>query len=170
MKKETVNKTSLRKNGRSITLFYLFIGGVAIIAMGCKKPSTAPVSVPQLLNNQEQMLTGKWNLKRAETYEVSGIDSTGQYICDLIGSSTCSSSCKIEFKNEYFGAMYKGVGSMGGCDSTTSFGWKVKQPNKLETSFGNFYDIIYMTKDSAAFSTIYIKGILTLKTIIYYRR
>ncbi|HXB42185.1 MAG TPA: hypothetical protein VNZ49_16710 [Bacteroidia bacterium] len=176
MKKHVPNKNLINRKRYKNLFSGLLICGTLLLNSGCDKTDKTGVShlyTPQL-NAQEHSLVGKWYLKKSEAYEVFGVDSTGQYICNLIGSSASASVCKIEFKAEYkfppFGPDFTGAGDIGGCDSTKTFIWKLKQANKLETGFGNFYDIIYLTKDSTAFSKIYIKDILTLKSVFYYKR
>ncbi len=138
------------------------------------KENKTQVVTPISMTAQEQALVGKWALKKSEKYEISGIDSAGQYICTLISSSTCDSLCAIEFKKVYRSPPYVldfyGIGSIGGCDPSASFVWKAKQVNKLEIGSGSFYDIVYLTQDSLAFSTVYVIDILKLKSIVYYKR
>ena len=176
MKKNVSNKNLINRKFFANIFSGLLICGTLLLSSGCDKTDKTGDSHPYTpqLNAQEHSLVGKWHLKKSETYEVFGVDSTGQYICNLIGSSACDSGCKIEFKAVYkfppFGPDFKGAGDIGGCDSIKTFMWKVKQPNKLETVPGNFYNIIYLTKDSIAFSNVYVKDILTLKSVFYYKR
>jgi len=176
MKKQLVNKTSFSCNRYLSTAFYLVVCSTLLVSVACKKPTDQPTPSVNTsgLNVQEQALVGKWTLKKSETYEIAGIDSTGQYLCTLVGSSTCDSTCILEFKNVNASPSncqgLKGLDSIGGCDSNASFIWKAKQPKKLEISTGSLYDIIYLSHDSAAFSTVYRKDILTLKSVFYYKR
>ncbi len=176
MKKSTSNKIAVTKNLYAGTFFYLLICGSLLTLMACKKSEQADAgSIPAPeLNAQENTLIGKWALKKSETYEIAGVDSTGQYVCTLIGSSVCNSVCNIQFKNQYCWPIHnqelKGVGILGDCNPTAVFSWKATQPNKLETGIGNFYDIVYLSNDSVAFSDIYVKDILTLKTIMFYKK
>ena len=180
MKKQVVNKNPINGNRYLNAVFYLLACSTLLLIAGCEKspnqtqpgnPSSA--NTPNL-NAQEKALIGKWALKKSETYEISGVDSTGQYLCTLIGSSTCDSTCILEFKNEFWSPQYqlefKGIGSIGACDSTSSFLWKAKQLNKLEIGSGSLYDIVYLSHDSVAFSNVYTRAILTLKSIVYYKR
>jgi hypothetical protein len=173
MKKQTPNKIACTKKLNAKAFLHLFICSVILLTVSCKKsPSTQSQSTRQL-NAQEQALVGKWSLKKSETYEITGTDSSGQYICSLIGNSDCDSTCNVIFKSEYNKPVYpelKGNGVIGGCDSTTAFIWKSKQVKQLEINTGNFYDIVYLSKDSVAFSNVYTKDILKLKSIAYYKR
>jgi hypothetical protein len=176
MKKQLVNKTSFSCNRYVSSAFYLLVCGTLVVSVACKKQTNQSGSSVNTsgLNAQEHTLAGKWALKKSETYEIMGIDSTGQYLCTLIGSSTCDSICMIEFKNEQACPSYcpefKGAGSIGGCDPNTFFIWKAKQLNKLEIGSGSFYDIVYLSHDSVAFSNVYKKDILTLKSVVFYKR
>lgn len=163
------------------TLCFLAAGALLLTIHGCEKsekPRPAQEANQTVnaipLNAQEQALLGKWKLKKTETYEVTGVDSNGQYTGSIISNSTCSSICKIEFKNEYWWSPYapecKGVGSIGACDSTATFIWKAKQQKKLELNSGIMYDIVYVTPDSIALSYFHEKDILKLKEVYYYKK
>jgi hypothetical protein len=174
MKKQKPSKIASTKKSNTKT-FLLFICSVILLTVSCKKSASTQSNTQntQQLNTQEQTLVGKWSLKKNETYEITGIDSTGQYICSLIGGSDCDSTCNIIFKSEYSKPVYpelKGNGVIGGCDSTTAFIWKAKQAKQIEINSGSFYDIVYLTNDSVALSNVYTKDILKLKSIAYYKR
>jgi len=164
MKKQTSNKTQpgIKANAHAILL--LLISGI-LLAAGCEKSQPTPNNQVPQLNAQEQALVGKWYLQRSEIYEITGQDSSGQYLGPLISSSVYDPNCKMELKKDY-----KGLGSFGNCDTSANFAWKAKQLNKLEIGPGNFYDLVYLTADSAAFSKFYIEDILKLKSVLYYKR
>lgn len=179
MKKPNLQSITLKKGVYATVFFYLIICSILLLIVACRKADqlnssqSLPGGAPQL-NPQEQTLIGRWDLKRSETYEITGVDSSGQYVDVLIGSSECDSVCGIEFKNEYSWPPnkqeLKGRGSIGGCDSTVVFSWKAKQAGKLETAAGISYDILYLANDSTAFSCVYTKDILTLRSVMYYKK
>lgn len=142
---------------------------ILLLALACKKSTYQSVSSPINLNLQEQTLISKWALQKSETYEIFGIDTSGQLQCVLIGSSICDSLCTVEFKNQYY-LGFNGSGSIGACNPLANFIWNAKQQNKIQVNDTVFYDIIYLTPDSFALANIYIKDILKLKSIVYYKK
>jgi hypothetical protein len=93
-------KKQKTKNIRN-TIFKILTGATMVLSTSCEKTDRPPINQNRSqLSAQEQTLIGKWSLKKNETYEIVGVDSTGQYICTLIGESMCDSVCKLEFKNE----------------------------------------------------------------------
>jgi hypothetical protein len=161
-------KTKIKK---AKTLFFLAICSILISA--CQKTAMNSSDYTQL-SEEERALLGKWNLERTETYEISGIDSTGQYICDLIGLTFYNTPCFIEFKiAEQHLLSYPqllGKGLIGDCDSTASFSWIARQ-HKLQVIGNNgSYHIDYLQRDSAALSYVHQKDILKLRSVFYYKR
>ena len=152
----------MKRNAKAIVLL---LSSCLLLNAGCEKTQQAANNPSPQLNAQEQALVGKWHLQRSEIYEITGQDSSGQYTGELISASVYNANCKMEFKPEY-----KGMGSFGNCDTSAYFAWKAKQAKKLEIGPGNFYDIVYLTNDSAAFSKYYVDDILKLRSVLYYKR
>src|SRR5438309_12093299 len=101
MKKQVLNKLGLNRRNFLKTFICPLICGTLILSAGCTKKEPAPVIGSVSMNSQEQALVGKWALKKTETYEITGTDSVGHYLCNLIASSTCDSSCKITFNSDH---------------------------------------------------------------------
>lgn len=161
MKKQLMNKALLMMMG-------------ALILAGCKKKETNPQPVASKLpamTSQERSLLGKWSMKRSDTYEISGQDSAGHEQVTLVSSATSDSSCTLEFLSSISSVQsgYNGKGKVGDCDAKAAFLWKAKNEGELETAANN-YGILYLTKDSAAFYTYYVKDILSMKDIYYYKK
>ena len=148
----------------------LIIGGSWLALSGCEKKAitTASATQDQSPSVQEQTLFGTWVLKKKDTYEISGTDSSGQYICNLVGSANYDDSCKVEFGREVNGLQYKARGTMAGCGAG-EFSWEAETKGKLLAS-GATYDIVSLLKDSASFSLIYTNGVLKLKEVVFYKR
>ncbi|MGZ3864618.1 MAG: hypothetical protein ACXVPN_15175 [Bacteroidia bacterium] len=163
------------KTPTTIQLLLLITVAILLLLTSCKKES---LSVKQNTNTQlsetEQNLLGKWQLTKNEIYEIDGVDSVGQYICSLISTENCDSVCGLQFKSGFIPQIHAlqltGFGSIGACDSINQFSWNANQQNVLEISSANKYNILYLTDDSAAFSRVYIKDILQLKSVAYYKR
>lgn len=160
------------KNTKNKSILSLLLCSVLLLNSACKKNQVEPNF--NELNAQESRIFGKWLLKKTDTYEVSGADSSGQYQCTLITSDSCTSNCPVEFENQHSGNLYAqnfiGKGSVGGCDEKAIFIWNAKQQNKLDVNSGTVYDIVYLSADSIAFSNVYLKDILKLKSVFYYKR
>lgn len=163
------NKSNTRAalSGRGIPVAIGFCMGVILLFTGgCEKAEQhKTVSQPasaHVLNSQEQLLVGNWNLRKKETYEVGGMDSLGNCLCNLLNTTVGDSTCAISF----FGTIM-GAGSIGGCDANAAFSWTVPQSNTLQTNKG-LYHIEYLCKDSMALSNTYVKDILELKDVYYY--
>lgn len=150
----------------------LFAGCLMVVMSSCKK-SGKPGSGAEQLSAQEQMLLGKWTLTCSETYEVSGADSAGNLVLNLVDVNSYSPGCRIEFRGDAFDAgkqYHRAAGTFAGCDSAATFPWKIKQPAKLDIRSGPQYDINLLCHDSAVFSAVYVKDILKLKSVYHYRR
>ena len=161
------------------SIFHLFACGTLLLNVACKKQTYRSESkdtsllISPNLNGQEQTMLGSWVLKKTETYEVSGVDSNGVYLCSLVSTENCDSVCKMEFKDECATKncdSFRGIGVIGGCDANASLSWRAKQTGELEIISGSTYDIVYANKDSMALSNVYAKDILTLRSIFYYKR
>lgn len=160
----------------TIKILLLVTVAILLLITSCKKtpsPKNQNKDIMQLTNT-EQTLLGKWQMTKNETYEVDGIDSSGQYICSLISIQNGDSTCSLQFKHTYnpqlLDKQLTGIGSIEECDPNQLFLWNARQQNKLEILLGHSYELIYLNSDSVAFSRVYTKDILQLKSVVSYKR
>lgn len=133
---------------------------LSAIIFSCKKAAVKHnniVSTPSLIGN--------WGLTKTDIYEIAGQDSAGQPHCIIISSQQYSRNCTVQFKS-----IFTGAGFIGKCDTNANFTWRLPAQDKLQVNDTLFYNIIYLTNDSVAFAHTYIKDILKLKEVTYYKR
>ena len=72
MKKQKLNKIAFTKKINATTFLYLSVCSIVILTMSCKKSNPGPAqsntAATQQLNTQEQILIGKWKLKKNERH------------------------------------------------------------------------------------------------------
>lgn len=166
MKKETL--TIKKMNPKNYLV--LLIGATSILLSACEKKTLSSNGIPsgKSPSVQENILFGTWKIKKKDTYEITGVDSSGQFICNLVGSANYADSCQVEFRTDVNGLQYKANGTMAGCGAG-EFSWEAGTKDKLLAA-GTTYDIIYLSKDSAGFSNVFNSGILKLKEVVFYKR
>lgn len=145
--------------------------GLTLLFLGCEKPSlpAACDGPPAPLTAQEQKLVGKWQLLRTDVYEISGVDSAGNYICSLVGSSSCDSVCVTTLTDQRLSAQQlRCFGSPGTCDGS-ALAWQAAQPNELVVNNQSF-QVLCLAADSAVFTTVYVSDVLKLKSVLFYKR
>jgi hypothetical protein len=164
----TKSNTNATLHGRGANVAIGFCLGIALLFTGgCEKveqPKPAQQNTVHTLNAQEQLLVGRWDLKRTETYEMAGTDSSGNCICNFLNATACDSTCGINFFNTSMAA-----GTIGGCDPQAPFSWSIPQSATLQTNNGP-YHIEFINHDSMAVSDTHVKDILQIKDVFYYRK